>query len=117
MTRSKANIRYKQVTRDEKIEMVVEQTRVKYPKWLRLVCYTEVIINNMKLAVSAIAAIYKSRRQIETFFRWFKQNLKIKSFPGTGLNAVLTRIWVARCCFLLLSVSNSGRNTAIHCRT
>ena len=57
----------------------------------------------MKLAASTIAAIYKSRWQIETFFRWIKQNLKIKSFLGTSQNAVLTQIWVAMCYYLLLS--------------
>jgi len=122
VTRSKANIQYriigqhqpirhKQVKRDEKIELVVEQTRVKYPKALRLVCYTdpdtgkeyEFITNNMKLAASTIAAIYQSRWQIELFFKWIKQNLKIKSFLGTSQNAVLTQIWVAMCYYLLLS--------------
>ena len=122
VTRSKTNIqhriigqhqpiKHKQVTRDEKIELVVEQTRAKYPKALRLVCYTdpntgkkyEFITNNMILAASTIAAIYKSRWEIETFFRWIKQNLKIKSFLGTSQNAVLTQIWVAMCYYLLLS--------------
>lgn len=101
----------KQVTRDEKIELIIEKSRAKYPKPLRLVCYTdpatgkayEFITNNMKLAAATIAAIYKSRWQIETFFRWIKQNLKIKSFLGTSQNAVLTQIWVAMCYYLLLS--------------
>jgi IS4 transposase len=99
------------VTRDEIIELVVEKTRLKYHKALRLVCYTdpdtgkkyEFITNNMKLAALTIAAIYKSRWQIETFFMWIKQNLKIKSFLGTSQNAVLTQIWVAMCYYLLLS--------------
>ena len=121
VTRSKTNIQYriigqhlpitnKQVTRDEKIELVVEKSKPKYPKSFRLVCYTdpdtgkeyEFITNNMKLAASTIAAIYKSRWQIETFFRWIKQNLKIKSFLGTSQNAVLTQIWVAMCYYLLI---------------
>jgi IS4 transposase len=57
----------------------------------------------MKLAASTIAAIYKSRWQIELFFKWIKQNLKIKSFLGTSKNAVLSQIWVAMCYYLLLS--------------
>jgi len=44
-----------------------------------------------------------SHWQIETFFRWIKQNLKIKSFLGTTRNAVLTQIWVAMCYYRLLS--------------
>ncbi len=74
-------------------------------------CYTdpatgkiyEFITNNMKLAATTIAEIYKSRWKIELFFKWIKQNLKIKSFLGTSKNAVLTQIWVAMCYYLLLS--------------
>ncbi len=57
----------------------------------------------MKLAASTIAAIYKSRWQIELFFKWIKQNLKIKSFLGTSKNAVMTQIWVAMSYYLLLT--------------
>jgi IS4 transposase len=57
----------------------------------------------MKLAASTIAAIYKSRWQIELFFKWIKQNLKIKSFFSTSKNAVLSQIWVAMCYYLLVS--------------
>jgi len=104
-------IRNKQVSRDEHIELIVEESRKKYPKSLRLVCYTdpetgkayEFLTNNMKLAASTIAAIYKSRWQIELFFKWLKQNLKIKSFLGTSRNAVLSQIWAAMCYYLLLA--------------
>lgn len=61
------------------------------------------LTNNFKLAASTIANIYKSRWQIELFFKWIKQNLKIKSFLGTSRNAVLTQIWIAICMYLLLS--------------
>ena len=61
------------------------------------------ITNNFKLAANTIAQIYKSRWQIELFFKWIKQNLKIKSFLGTSKNAVLTQIWVAMCYYLLLT--------------
>lgn len=61
------------------------------------------LTNNMTLSASTIAAIYKSRWKIELFFKWIKQNLKIKSFLGTSKNAVLTQIWVAMCYYLLLS--------------
>ena len=49
------------------------------------------LTNNFKLAVSTIAGIYKARWQIELFFKWIKQNLKIKSFLGTSKNAVMTQ--------------------------
>jgi len=61
------------------------------------------LTNNFKLAAATIAAIYKSRWQIELFFKWIKQNLKIKTFLGTSRNAVLTQIWVAMCVYLLLA--------------
>jgi transposase len=61
------------------------------------------LTNNFKLAASTIAAIYKSRWQIELFFKWIKQNLRIKSFLGTSKNAVMTQIWVAMCYYLLLA--------------
>jgi IS4 transposase len=50
-----------------------------------------------------LSQIYKSRWQIELFFKWIKQNLKIKSFLGTSKNAVMTQIWVAMCYYLLLA--------------
>jgi putative transposase len=46
---------------------------------------------------------YKARWQIELFFKWIKQNLKIKSFLGTSRNAVMTQIWIAICVYLLLA--------------
>lgn len=61
------------------------------------------LTNNFRLAASTIAAIYKSRWQIELFFKWIKQNLKIKRFLGTSKNAVMTQIWVAACVYLLLA--------------
>jgi len=59
--------------------------------------------NQFKLSATTIAAIYKERWQIELFFKWIKQNLKIKSFIGTSKNAVLTQIWVAMCVYLILA--------------
>jgi len=47
--------------------------------------------------------VYKDRWQVELFFKWIKQNLKIKSFVGTSKNAELTHIWLTMCVYLLLS--------------
>jgi hypothetical protein len=60
------------------------------------------LTNNMKLAASTIAAIYKQRWQIELFFKAIKQNLKIKTFVGTSSNAVHIQIWTALIAILLL---------------
>lgn len=61
------------------------------------------LTNQFQLAAKTIAEIYKARWQIELFFKWIKQNLKIKSFIGTSKNAVMTQIWIAMCIYLLLA--------------
>ena len=83
----------------------------KYPRDLWLIRFYDeerqktltFLTNNFRLAATTIAQIYKSPWQIELFFKWIKQNLKIKSFLGTSKNAVLTQIWVAMCYYLLLT--------------
>ena len=82
-----------------------------YPKELREIHYWDAenerifsfLTNNFTLSANTIAQIYKARWQIEAFFKWIKQNLKIKTFFGTSKNAVMTQIWVAMCYFLLLT--------------
>jgi len=61
------------------------------------------ITNIFHLSARTIAEIYKERWQIELFFKWIKQNLKIKSFLGTSMNAIMTQIWVALCLYLLMA--------------
>jgi len=78
---------------------------------LRLVDYTDpetgkkyqFLTNATHLNAQTIADLYKERWQIEQFFKWVKQNLKIKTFYGTSVNAVLTQIWIVLCVYLLLS--------------
>jgi len=82
-----------------------------YPEKLRMVTFIDpetaehhvFITNNFKLAARTIADLYKSRWLIEIFFKWIKQNLKIKSFLGTSKNAVMTQIWAAMIYYLLLA--------------
>lgn len=73
------------------------------------------LTNNFKLSAKTIANIYKERWQIETFFRWIKQNLKIKAFIGNSQNAVMTQIYVAMIAYLLLSYLKflSGINVSL----
>lgn len=61
------------------------------------------ITNAMHLPAQTIADIYKERWQIELFFKWVKQNLKIKTFLGISANAVMTQVWVALCLYLILA--------------
>ena len=58
---------------------------------------------NIELTAEEVALIYKERWQIKLFFKWIKQNLKIKTFLGTSKNAVLTQIWIAMIYYLLLA--------------
>jgi hypothetical protein len=60
------------------------------------------LTNNLKLAATTIAAIYKERWQIELFFRALKQNLRVKTFVGTSANAVRIQIWTALISMLLV---------------
>lgn len=64
------------------------------------------LTNNFELPALTIAAIYKSRWQIELFFKWIKQNLRIKAFFGTTENAVRTQIWIAICVYLMVACLN-----------
>lgn len=83
----------------------------KYEKNLRRIRYYdektkkeyEFLTNNFELKAKQIADIYKNRWQIELFFKWIKQNLKIKTFLGTSRNAVMTQIWIAMIYYLFLS--------------
>lgn len=78
---------------------------------LRLVAFTDpetgvdyrFVTNAHHLKAGEIAEIYKERWKIELFFKWIKQNLKIKTFLGTSANAVLTQVWIALCVYLLLA--------------
>lgn len=99
------------ILRDEVVWFTGYQSIQKYPGELRFIeffdeatgkCY-QFITNNFKLAASTIAGIYKQRWQIELFFKWIKQNLKIKSFLGTSENAVMTQIWIALIHYLLVA--------------
>lgn len=127
VTRIKENIKLKQVKRivvdqNEKwgcYEIILkadlkahEKGRLKKVPKYRLVQWKdeesgrwfEFLTNDFKLSVSEIAAVYKDRWQIELFFKKLKQNLKIKTFVGTSLNAVMVQIWTALSVTLLLEV-------------
>ena len=62
------------------------------------------LTNNMQLPAVTIAELYKSRWQIELFFKWIKQHLRIKSFFGTSANAVKSQIWIAISVYLLVAI-------------
>ena len=83
-----------------------------YPDPLRRVSYLDVetrkrfkfLTNNFTLPALTIAQIYKSRWQVELFFKWIKQHLRIKAFYGTSENAVKTQIWIAVSVYVLVAI-------------
>jgi hypothetical protein len=83
-----------------------------YPDALRRVSYLDVetrkrfkfLTNNFALPALTIALIYKSRWQVELFFKWIKQHLRIKAFYGTGENAVKTQLWIAVSVYVLVAI-------------
>jgi IS4 transposase len=60
------------------------------------------LTNRLDLSALEVAELYRRRRQVELFFKWIKQNLKIKAFSGTSKNAMLIQIWTALIAYLLL---------------
>jgi len=119
VTRIKTDTRYevvehrpvigKDILSDDIIRLTSPQTRRRYPQTLRLVTLEtedgkrlEFLTNQMTLAASTIAEIYKDRWQIEVFFKLLKQNLRIKSFVGTSANAVWIQIWTALIAMLMI---------------
>ena len=83
-----------------------------YPDTLRRVSYLDVdtrkqfkfLTNNFTLPAVTIAQIYKLRWQVELFFKWIKQHLRIKAFYGTSENAVKTQIWIAVSVYVLVAI-------------
>ena len=63
----------------------------------------EFLTNAHELPASTVASLYRERWQVELFFKWIKQHLKVKSFVGTSVNAVRTQLWIALCAYLLLA--------------
>jgi hypothetical protein len=68
------------------------------------------LTNNFELQATQIAMLYKSRWQVELFFKWIKQNLRIKSFVGTSANAVKTQIWIAISTYVLVAIVKKRMN-------
>ena len=102
--------RHHHILKDEIIELSGDQSKNKYPAKLRRIAIwdeeneqvIELITNQMSWAANTISELYKSRWQIEIFFREIKQLLHIKSFIGTSENAVMIQIWTALITILVL---------------
>ena len=88
------------------------QSATHYPDRLRRVTYRDpeddkvlvFLTNNFDLPAIVIAQLYKLRWRVELFFKWIKQNLRIKHFFGTTDNAVKTQVWIAICVYVLVAI-------------
>ncbi len=123
VTRAKSNFVFKRLysqpvdkssgVRSDQIIMVTGFYALKdYPEKLRRIRYYDVetkkrfvyLTNNFTLPAIVIAKLYKCRWQVELFFKWIKQHLRIKAFYGTSENAVKTQIWIAISMYVLVAI-------------
>ena len=124
LTRAKRNLKFRRRTsspadknagvRFDQSGVLAESTsRRRYPDTLRRVGYRDpetgkplvFPTNNAFLSALDVAQLYRQRWQIELFFRWIKQHLRIKAFYGTSPNAVKTQIWIAICTYVLVAIA------------
>ena len=123
ITRAKDNLRFRRIYSqpvdrtdglqcDQTIMLVTPKSLAGYPEKLRRVKYFDAekgkqlifLTNNFVLPALTIAKLYKCRWQIEMFFKWIKQHLRIKAFYGTSVNAVKTQIWIAVSTYVLVAI-------------
>jgi len=135
VTRMKKNMEYRKIQNnphkkdgsilsDVLIELTGPISKKHYTKAMRKVKYQdpetqkiyEFLTNDMEREAEEIAGIYKERWEVELFFKWIKQHLKIKSFWGTSMNAVYSQIWVALILTILIWINRIiyGLNVSAH---
>lgn len=124
VTRSKENLDFRVVESrpvdrdrglraDQTIKLRGVLTRKRYPAPLRRISLVDsdsgnalvFLTNNFTLAASTVAKLYKARWQVELFFKWVKQYLRIKTFFGTSPNAVKTQVWIAVSAYVLVAIA------------
>jgi hypothetical protein len=123
VTRAKATLKYTIIEQnfnidestglraDKIIELTIVKSKKLYPERLRLIEYYDTekdnylifMTNNFEVSALEVSYIYKNRWQIETFFKWIKQNLVIKKLWGHSQNAVKIHIWTAICTYLIVA--------------
>lgn len=129
VTRAKSNLRCRRVYShpvdrstglicDQSVLLTVPKSAMDYPDKLRRVKYYDsetkkilvFLTNNFTLPPLTICMLYRSRWQVELFFKWIKQNLRIKTFYGTSENAVKTQIWIAVSVYVLVAIMKKQLN-------
>ena len=123
VTRAKSNLKARRrysASTDRTTGIICDQTialdghyaKQHYPERLRRIRFRDAetgkmlvfLTNNFDLPALTIAALYKNRWQVELFFKWIKQHLRIKQFYGTSENAVKTQIWIAVSVYVLVAI-------------
>jgi len=128
VTRAKSNFKFKRLYSrpvdrstgllcDQEVELVVFYSRRDYPARLRRIRYRDAegrplvfLTNHMTLAPLTICELYRSRWQVELFFKWIKQHLRIKRFFGTSENAVKTQVWIAVAVYVIVAIVRKRLN-------
>ena len=129
VTRAKSNLdahRVYSATPDRSIGIICDQTialdgfyaKKDYPQQLRRIRFNDpetgktlvFLTNNFTLSSQTICALYKNRWQVELFFKWIKQHLRIKRFYGTSENAVKSQIWIAVSVYVLVAIIKKQLN-------
>ena len=122
VVRAKSNLKFRAVESrkvdkstglrcDQSIRLAVAKSRRNYPDKLRRIKYYDAekdirlvfLTNDLEMDAMEIATIYKSRWQIEVFFKWIKQNLQIKTLWGHSENAVKTQLWISISTYLIVA--------------
>jgi hypothetical protein len=123
VTRTKSNTGYRRLYSNkidrttglrchQTIVLTGNYTKINYPEKLRLVKYYDpeagkrlsFLTNQFSLPALTVADLYRCRWQVELFFKWIKQHLRIKAFYGTSENAVKTQIWIAISVYVLVAI-------------
>jgi hypothetical protein len=129
VTRARKNFRFRRIAShpvdkstgvqcDQTISLVWFYPARNYPERLRRIRFFDAerskrlvfLTNNFTLPAKTIADLYRSRWQVELFFKWIKQHLRIKAFYGTSPNAVKTQVWIAVCSYLLVAIVRKRLN-------
>ena len=128
VTRAKSNFRFKRVYSrpvdrrmgllcDQEVELLVFYSQQAYPARLRRIRYRDTegrqlvfLTNHMTLPPLTICELYRSRWQVELFFKWIKQHLRINRFFGTSENAVKTQVWIAVAVYVLVAIVRKRLN-------
>ena len=135
VTRAERNTRYRRYAQrwvdhstglrsDQTIRLTGPKSSRRYPAPLRRIHYFDAekdlrlifLSNNFQLQALTIAQLYRARWQVELFFRWIKQHLRIRAFYGTSQNAVKTQVWVAITVYVLVAILKKqlGLDRSLH---